>query len=1011
MDEVTRVTQGGPMSKARMSLAAVLVVVLFVSLAAVSRHPAVPAGAGASSVPAMAGQAGRGAGSTPAPPGVAGQAGRGAAPPAPWSAPADPANVDWPVYRGDLKANQFSMLAQINATNVHRLQPAWEYRTGDSTARSTMHANPIVIGGRMYLTTPSMRAVALDAATGREIWAFDPATHNNGVVIRLRNRGVAYWKGAEGERIFHFVRDRVYGIDARTGALIPSFGTGGFIDLRENLGVDPSRVTLEMTTPGTVYQNLLILGSRVNESYGASPGHVRAFDTVTGQLRWIFHTIPQPGQFGHDTWEWTEGESIGGANAWGGVTVDEERGWVFVATGSATDDFYGAFRKGQNLFANTVLALDAKTGERKWHYQTVRHDIWDYDNPPAPILVTIRQGGAMRDAVVQLTKMGLTFVLDRDTGEPIFPVEDVPVPPSDVPGEQAWPTQPIPLKPAPLARQAITEADLTNVTPEARAQALREFRKYRAGSIYTPPTLQGTLTMPGHLGGAQWHGASYDPLLNVLYVNVNNAATINRLRPVYGSGIGGGRGAGGESPAQVGRQIYEMTCASCHGTERRGSPPVVPALTNLTLTREQLDAVIVDGRNGMPSFRQFRAPELNALAAYLAMAPGDAPAAGTALPHRYTVDGYVVFADDEGIPLTAPPFGTLNAISLATGERLWSVPLGEYPQLVAKGIRNTGSMNFGGAVATAGGLVFVAATADEKIRAFEKHTGRLLWEHQLPAGGYATPSIYMVDGRQYVVIAAGGSGKNATKSGDAVVAFALPGEEQAPSPASGAATPGPDGWIQLFDGETLDGWVHMNGAHTFTVEDGAIVGRTVASSASMNSFLCSLQEFGDFELELETYIDPVTNSGVQIRTQVRPVPGPGRGTDSVPGRVNGPQVEIRRYYPGLPTTGMMYGEALGTNWLSSQEKIEAGHRHFLDDGWNKLRIVAQGPRIQAWVNGHLVEEIVNEAVYKTHPRGFIGLQVHGISDRELSQPQHQGLGITATQPLVVKWRNIRVRPL
>jgi quinoprotein glucose dehydrogenase len=305
--------------------------------------------------------------------------------------------------------------------------------------------------------------------------------------------------------------------------------------------------------------------------------------------------------------------------------------------------------------------------------------------------------------------------------------------------------------------------------------------------------------------------------------------------------------------------------------------------------------------------------------------------------------------------------------------------------------------------------VFVAATADEKIRAFEKHSGRVLWEHQLPAGGYATPSVYMLNGRQYVVIAAGGSGKNATKAGDSVIAFALPEERETSQVAQ--AVRADQGWIQLFDGKTLDGWVHMNGAHTFTVEDGAIVGRTVESSAAMNSFLCSVREFDDFELELETYIDPVTNSGVQIRTKVRPVAGGGRGNDTAAGRVNGPQVEIRRYYPGLQATGMIYGEALGTGWLSSPEKIAASHRHFMDEGWNQLRIVARGPRIQAWVNGHLVEDLTNDAVYKTHSRGFIGLQVHGIGDRELAQPQHAGLGITKSQPLSVKWRNIRIRPL
>ena len=443
---------------------------------------------------------------------------------------------DWPVYRGDPKANQYVAFAQINATNVHKLRPAWEYHTGDASKRSTMYANPIVINGVMYISTPSLKAVALDAATGRQLWAFDPAKYHNGVVTRLRNRGVAYWKGEKGERVFDFVRDRVYAVDAKSGALIQSFGKDGYIDLRENLGVDPASVGLEMTSPGAVYKNLLIMGSRVNETYGASPGYIRAYDTVTGELKWTFHTIPQPGEFGYDTWSWPNGETFGGANAWGGVTIDEQRGLVFAATGSATDDFYGGFRKGKDLFSDCVLALDATTGKLKWQYQTVHHDLWDYDNPPAPILATLRNGNTSRDAVVQLTKMGLVFVLDRETGEPLFPVQEVPVPRSDVPGEETWPTQPIPLKPPPLVRQAITEADLTNVTPEAHERALQEFRKYRSGLIYTPPSLQGNITMPGHLGGAEWHGGSFDPRLNVLYVNVNEVPTINRLRPVHGNG-------------------------------------------------------------------------------------------------------------------------------------------------------------------------------------------------------------------------------------------------------------------------------------------------------------------------------------------------------------------------------------------------------------------------------------------------------------------------------------------
>ena len=354
-----------------------------------------------------------------------------------------------------------------------------------------------------------------------------------------------------------------------------------------------------MTSPGAVYKNLLILGSRVNETYGASPGHIRAYDTVTGQLKWVFHTIPQPGEFGHDTWEWPAGETFGGANAWGGITIDEKRGWVFAATGSATDDFYGGFRKGNNLFSDCVLALDAQTGKLKWHYQTVHHDLWDYDNPPAPILVTVKTGATSRDVVVQLTKMGLIFVLDRDTGQPIFPVAEVPVPRSDVPGEQTSPTQPIPLKPPPLARQAITESDLTNITPEAHAYALEASSEYRSGSIYTPPSLQGTITMPGHLGGAEWHGGSFDPQLNVLYVNVNEIPTINRLRPVFESGA-----QGRQSPAQLGLQIYEARCMQ-PATVRtaRGIPRRSPRSWIWTSAGPEYKAVIQRGRNGMPAFR------------------------------------------------------------------------------------------------------------------------------------------------------------------------------------------------------------------------------------------------------------------------------------------------------------------------------------------------------------------------------------------------------------------------
>jgi quinoprotein glucose dehydrogenase len=410
----------------------------------------------------------------------------------------------------------------------------------------------------------------------------------------------------------------------------------------------------------------------------------------------------------------------------------------------------------------------------------------------------------------------------------------------------------------------------------------------------------------------------------------------------------------------------------------------------------------------MPAFRMFRAQELNALAAFISSPPTSTPGGGTTAT-RYSIDGYPQFNDDHGFPAISPPWGTLNAIDLVNGQILWKVPLGEYPALVAKGIRNTGTMNFGGPVVTAGGVLFIGATADEKIRAFETHSGRVLWEYKLPAGGYATPSVYMVNGKQYVAISAGGGGKNATKSGDSIVAFALE-EPEARTPVTRNNTPGSDSdWIQLFDGKTLNGWVHMNGSHTYVVEDGAIVGRTVEGSA--NSFLCSLREFDDFELEMETYIDPITNSGVQIRTKVKPVTEPGPAAIGFAGRVNGPQVEIRRSYKGLPSNGMLYGEALTTGWLTSQKKIDEGHPFSVNDGWNKLRIVAKGPRIETFVNGNQVDDVTNEEVYQTHKKGFIGLQIHSITDREINQPQHAGFGITTHQPLLVKFRNIRVRPL
>ena len=1078
--------------------------------------------------------------------------------------------TEWGIYRGDKKGNQFAELAQINAANVHQLRPVWEYHTGDAGERTSMYSNPIIVDGRVYVCTPSLGAACIDAATGKEIWFFDSSRHNeNQQVMQGRNRGVVYWEGEQGQRIFVFVKHRVYAVDAVTGELVTTFGNDGHIDLRNDLGVDPSQASIECTSPGIVYQNMLIVASRVPEGYISTPGHIRAYDTVTGEFRWIFHTIPKPGEFGFDTWEFVEGEVYGGANAWGGFTLDEQRGWVFCATGSPTYDFYGGFRKGQNLFGNCVLALDATTGERVWHYQTVHHDLWDMDNPSAPVLVTLNEHGKRRDAVVQFTKMGLTFVLDRETGEPLFPTPELPVPPSTIPGEEAWPTQPFPLRPPPLNRLAVTEADLTRVSPEAYQKAKSMFDRYARGHIYTPPSLHGNILTPGTLGGVEWHGGSFDPFLNTIYVNAHESPSIFRLRKVIET-IGGEP----KSPVERGAMLYQLACAGCHRMDRKGAPPLIRPLLNYAKTDGEMKATIRNGRGLMPAFSHFSDRQVNALVAFVRSSPDsqvdaqpvksleqqlldeggaslvraaleggdpergavvfhqphmacnkchlvgdqenalgpdltslpagttdlhviesvlepskvihrgyepvtlvlsdgrsltgfvtderddavvirDAAAGGAAvvipqediedrvtsrtsimvagqmnqltsrqqfldlvrylidirdggsnralelqprasqtelrIPEtrvRYLIAGYEAFNGPDGEPALAPPWGTLNAIDLAKGEILWRVPLGEYPELVDKGIRDTGALSFGGAVATAGGLIFIAGTPDEKIRAFEKHSGRLLWEYKLPAAAYATPSTYMIGGRQYLVIAAGGGGKNATKSGDSVIAFALPHATDRPE----RATRNSGSWIDLFDGRTLDGWVHLNGSHTFSVEDGAIVGRTV--EGSVNSFLCTTREFSDFEMELEVYVDEVTNSGIQIRSQTRPTTT-RQGWSYTAGRVYGPQVEIRRYQgKGVPTTGVFYGEALGTGWLSDQETIDKGHHFYRDEDWNQLRIVAEGPRLQSWVNGELIDDITREDVYATHPRGFIGLQVHGIRD--------QG-------PFVMKFRKIRIK--
>lgn len=662
-------------------------------------------------------------------------------------------DVDWPVNGGPGNA-RYSTLAQITRTNVAQLETVWTYDSHDAFKGSEMQSNPVVVDGVLYATTPTLKVVALDAATGRERWTFDPGG-GAAAGTRFRHRGVTVHDG----RVFVTYRNVLYALDVRTGQPVPTFGREGRVDLREGLGIPPEKASVSASSPGAVFEDLLILGSSVPETLPGTPGHIRAFDLRTGAIRWTFHTIPQPGEFGYDTWPPDAFKLIGGANAWAGVTVDATTGLVFAATGSASFDFYGVNRHGDNLFANCVLALDARTGKRVWHFQGVRHDVWDWDFPAAPTLVTVTRNGRKVEAVAQITKQGYVYVLDRRTGTPLFPIGQRRVPPSPAEGERLAETQPYPLAPPPFARQGLTEAMLTRRTPEAHAAVLERFRSFGTG-MFAPPTERGIIVFPGFDGGAEWGGAAFDPDSARLYVNSNEMPWIVRLIPNNDT------------------SLYNVNCANCHREDRKGSPSA-PSLVGIgdRKSREQIAAVIREGTGRMPAFPDMGARNIADLVEFLITGrdKGADPAV-TADPSwlKYRIDGETLFRDPDGYPPITPPWGTLNAIDLNAGTIAWQIPLGEYPELAAKGLKNTGSDNYGGPLVTAGGVVFIGATNfDRRFRAFDKTSGRLLWEATLPAAGNATPATYTVAGRQYVVIVCGG-GKNGAPSGSAIVAFALP---------------------------------------------------------------------------------------------------------------------------------------------------------------------------------------------------------------------------------------------
>ena len=692
--------------------------------------------------------------------------------------------ADWAAYNGNVNGQHYSALAGINRSNVARLTRAWIFDTGETGSSTGLETNPLVVSGILYAYTPSGKVIALDAATGALKWTFD-----SGIEGTQPTRGFGWWPGSSpaggpgsksiagsGPRLFAGIMNFLYCLDPGTGRPIAGFGENGRIDLRKGLREPYQEQSVVLTSPGLVYKDLIIVGGRNPESHPAPPGDVRAYDVRTGALRWDFHTIPRPGEPGYQTWPRDAWKTAGAANNWAGMALDAEHGIVYAPTGSAVMDFYGGDRVGDDLYADTLLALNAETGKLLWHFQGVHHDLWDRDFPSPPALFTLLRNGQTIEGVAQTTKQGYLYLFDRLTGKPLYPVHEHPYPASTVPGEVTAPTQPMPDWPKPFARQFLSADMLTTRTPAAHQWALKQFETFRSHGQFVPFAVgEQTVIFPGFDGGAEWGGPAIDPVANVLYVNATELAWTGGLWP---ASSGGG----------AGEKAYQQDCAMCHGVDRRGSPPEFPSLVGVErrFSTQALVTMLHDGRGRMPAFPDLKGATLAALLEYLRSgpdAPAAIPAAGgrteLAASHspeeRYIFTGYRKFLDPEGYPAITPPWGTLNAIDLNTGNYLWKIPLGEYPALARQGLANTGSENYGGPMVTAGGLVFIGATVyDRKFRAFDARTGALLWQTGLPYAGVATPCTYMVNGRQYVVIATSGGRDPQSPQGAAYVAFALP---------------------------------------------------------------------------------------------------------------------------------------------------------------------------------------------------------------------------------------------
>ena len=678
----------------------------------------------------------------------------------------------WAAYKSDEKSTSYSPLEEINVSNVSNLASAWTFQMTDlehGQEPVSSQSNPIIVDGVMYTNSGKQTVYAIDAATGKEIWSCKTLEEDT---PSAASRGVTYWESGNDKRILYSSGNYLMAIDAKTGKIISSFGVNGRVNLNEGVRDDPEKISVSLSSPGRIFRDLIIVGLRTPDLYGAPPGYIRAYNCKTGKLVWTFHTIPHPGEPGYETWPPDAYKYAGGVNCWAGLSVDSDRGMVFLALGSPSYDYYGADRKGANLYGNCVLALDAATGYYKWHFQAVHHDLWDYDLPAPPNLVTIKKDGKNVDAVAQVTKHGFVFVLDRDTGESLYPVEERKVPASNMPGEEAWPTQPFPLKPKPFVKQSMTEDDLNRYSDADHKAILEQFRSVRYEGLFTPPDLKGTLSLPATRGGANWGGAAYDPNTSYLYIRGNNLPEIITIVDLDKHFA-----ARDNSVFETGRAAYMSNCSACHGAEKKGIPPTFPSLVGLKDKMDEKTALekIRMGGGQMPGYKGvITTDEEQAIMAFLYEKKGGQTNPQTAEKTkgiRYgNITGYRTWSDPSGNPAMKGPWGTLNALNLSTGEYEWQIPLGNDENLQEKGGPHTGLLGRSGPMVTAGGLVFISGAADKKLWAFDKKTGKLVWETTLPAANNANVCSYSVKGKQYIALSVGGTKENPSGS---VMAFSL----------------------------------------------------------------------------------------------------------------------------------------------------------------------------------------------------------------------------------------------